>query len=139
MGAPIWDGDVLLGKTLPEAQALCPGKRFIVRETNGRFAEGEPRIVRARSSGFKDTDGNGYANLTSAASPLAALKNYPINYENAAGSGRTVVWTADNRPAEPVEPGKADPAKTGDMMVLFTAMTVLSGMGAAYVARKRED
>ena len=91
---------------------------------------------------FKDTDGNGYANLTSAASPLAALKNYPINYENAAGSGRTVVWTADNRPAEPVtpaEPGKADPAKTGDLMVLFTAMTVLSGMGAAYVARKRED
>ena len=91
---------------------------------------------------FKDTDGNGYANLTSAASPLAALKNYPINYENAAGSGRTVVWTADNRPAEPVtpaDPGKADPAKTGDMMVLFTAMTVLSGMGAAYVARKRED
>ena len=80
---------------------------------------------------FKDTDGNGYANLTSAASPLAALKNYPINYENAAGSGRTVVWTADNRPAEPVEPGKADPAKTGDMMVLFTAMTVLAGMGAA--------
>ena len=88
---------------------------------------------------FKDTDGNGYANLTSAASPLASFKNYPINYENAAGSGRTVVWTADNRPAEPVEPGKADPAKTGDMMVLFTAMTVLSGMGAAYVARKRED
>ena len=88
---------------------------------------------------FKDTDGNGVANITSAASPLAALKNYPINYENAAGSGRTVVWTADNRPAEPVEPGKADPAKTGDMMVLFTAMTVLSGMGAAYVARKRED
>ena len=91
---------------------------------------------------FKDTDGNGYANLTSAASPLAALKNYPINYENAAGSGRTVVWTADNRPAEPVtpaDPGKADPAKTGDMMVLFTAMTVLSGMGTAYVARKRED
>ena len=91
---------------------------------------------------FKDTDGNGYANLTSAASPLAALKNYPINYENAAGSGRTVVWTADNRPAEPVtpaEPGKADPAKTGDLMAFFTAMTVLSGMGAAYVARKRED
>ena len=91
---------------------------------------------------FKDTDGNGVANLTSAASPLASFKNYPINYENAAGSGRTVVWTADNRPAEPVtpaEPGKADPAKTGDMMVLFTAMTVLSGMGAAYVARKRED
>ena len=94
---------------------------------------------------FKDTDGNGYANLTSAASPLAALKNYPINYENAAGSGRTVVWTADNRPAEPVtpaepaDPGKAEPAKTGDMMVIFTAMTVLSGMGAAYVARKRED
>lgn len=91
---------------------------------------------------FKDTDGNGIANITSAASPLASFKNYPINYENAAGSGRTVVWTADNRPAEPVtpaEPGKADPAKTGDMMVLFTAMTVLSGMGAAYVARKRED
>ena len=91
---------------------------------------------------FKDTDGNGVANLTSAASPLASFKNYPINYENAAGSGRTVVWTADNRPAEPVtpaEPGKADPAKTGDLMVLFTAMTVLSGMGAAYVARKRED
>ena len=94
---------------------------------------------------FKDTDGNGYANLTSAASPLASFKNYPINYENAAGSGRTVVWTADNRPAEPVtpaepaDPGKAEPAKTGDMMVIFTAMTVLSGMGAAYVARKRED
>ena len=94
---------------------------------------------------FKDTDGNGVANITSAASPLAALKNYPINYENAAGSGRTVVWTADNRPAEPVtpaepaDPGKAEPAKTGDMMVIFTAMTVLSGMGAAYVARKRED
>ena len=94
---------------------------------------------------FKDTDGNGVANITSAASPLASLKNYPINYENAAGSGRTVVWTADNRPAEPVtpaepaDPGKAEPAKTGDMMVLFTAMTVLSGMGAAYVARKRED
>ena len=94
---------------------------------------------------FKDTDGNGVANITSAASPLASFKNYPINYENAAGSGRTVVWTADNRPAEPVtpaepaDPGKAEPAKTGDMMVLFTAMTVLSGMGAAYVARKRED
>lgn len=51
MRASIWDGDVLLGKTLPEAQALCPGKHFIVRETNGRFAEGEPRIVRARSLG----------------------------------------------------------------------------------------
>ena len=94
---------------------------------------------------FKDTDGNGVANITSAASPLASLKNYPINYENAAGSGRTVVWTADNRPAEPVtpaepaDPGKAEPAKTGDMMVIFTAMTVLSGMGAAYVTRKRED
>ena len=91
---------------------------------------------------FKDTDGNGVANITSAASPLASFKNYPINYENAAGSGRTVVWTADNRPAEPVtpaEPGKADPAKTGDLMAFFTAMTVLSGMGAAYVARKRED
>ena len=56
-----------------------------------------------------------------------------------------MVWTADNRPAEPVtpaepaDPGKAEPAKTGDMMVIFTAMTVLSGMGAAYVARKRED
>ena len=91
---------------------------------------------------FKDTDGNGVANISSAASPLASFKNYPINYENAAGSGRTVVWTADNRPAEPVtpaEPGKADPAKTGDLMAFFTAMTVLSGMGAAYVARKRED
>ena len=50
MRAPIRDGDVLLGKTLPEAQALCPGKHFIVRETNGKFAEGEPRIVRARCS-----------------------------------------------------------------------------------------
>ena len=91
---------------------------------------------------FKDTDGNGIANITSAASPLASFKNYPINYENAAGSGRTVVLTAADKPAEPVtpaDPGKADPAKTGDMMVLFTAMTVLSGMGAAYVARKRED
>lgn len=91
---------------------------------------------------FKDTDGNGIANITSAASPLASFKNYPINYENAAGSGRTVVRTAADKPAEPVtpaDPGKADPAKTGDMMVLFTAMTVLSGMGAAYVARKRED
>ena len=91
---------------------------------------------------FKDTDGNGVANITSAASPLAALKNYPINYENAAGSGRTVVWTAENKPAEPVtpvDPGKAEPAETGDMMVVFTAMTVLSGMGVAYVARKRED
>ena len=91
---------------------------------------------------FKDTDGNGVANITSAASPLAALKNYPINYENAAGSGRTVVWTAENKPAEPAapaDPGKAEPAETGDMMVIFTAMTVLSGMGAAYVARKRED
>ena len=91
---------------------------------------------------FKDTDGNGVANITSTASPLAALKNYPINYENAAGSGRTVVWTAENKPAEPVtpvDPGKAEPAETGDMMVVFTAMTVLSGMGVAYVARKRED
>ena len=91
---------------------------------------------------FKDTDGNGVANIASAASPLAALKNYPINYENAAGSGRTVVWTAENKPAEPVtpvDPGKAEPAETGDMMVVFTAMTVLSGMGVAYVARKRED
>ena len=91
---------------------------------------------------FKDTDGNGVANIASAASPLAALKNYPINYENAAGSGRTVVWTAENKPAEPAapaDPGKAEPAETGDMMVIFTAMTVLSGMGAAYVARKRED
>ena len=42
-------------------------------------------------------------------------------------------------PAAPADPGKAEPAETGDMMVIFTAMTVLSGMGAAYVARKRED
>ena len=56
--------DILIGKTLPEALKLCPGKHFIVKESNGRFAEGVPRIVRARftenavevvTSRFKET------------------------------------------------------------------------------------
>lgn len=40
----------LIGKTLPDAEKLCSGSRFLVKESNGRFAdpEGTPRIVRAR-------------------------------------------------------------------------------------------
>lgn len=34
---------------------------------------------------FKDTDGNGYADLASANSPLAAYKGYLLNYESANG------------------------------------------------------
>ncbi len=37
---------------------------------------------------FKDTDNDGYAEITSANSPLAALNGYQINYESATGAGR---------------------------------------------------
>lgn len=40
---------------------------------------------------FRDTDGNGLGNLSSANSPLASLNGYLLNYENYAGSGRIVI------------------------------------------------
>ena len=46
---------------------------------------------------FADTDGNGYANITSANSPLAAYDGYLLNYENAAGAGRITI--ADGKAA----------------------------------------
>lgn len=39
-------------------------------------------------SAFTDTDGDGYADLTSAGSPLKAYPQYPLCYEEPAGSGR---------------------------------------------------
>ncbi len=40
---------------------------------------------------FTDTDGNGYANITSAGSPLASYSGYLLNYESATGAGRIVL------------------------------------------------
>ena len=47
---------------------------------------------------FADTDGNGYADIASANSPLAAYDGYLLNYENAAGSGRITI--ADGKASE---------------------------------------
>ena len=43
----------LIGMTLPDARKLCSGTRFLVRETNGKFAkpDGTARIVRVRRQG----------------------------------------------------------------------------------------
>ena len=49
-------------------------------------------------SAFADTDGNGYADIASANSPLAAYDGYLLNYENAAGSGRITI--ADGKASE---------------------------------------
>ncbi|MCD7837940.1 MAG: fibronectin type III domain-containing protein, partial [Clostridiales bacterium] len=37
---------------------------------------------------FADSDGNGYANISTATSPLAAYEGYLLNYENSTGAGR---------------------------------------------------
>ena len=47
---------------------------------------------------FTDTDGNGYGNIASANSPLAAYEGYLLNYESMTGAGRIVI--ADGKIAE---------------------------------------
>ena len=47
---------------------------------------------------FADTDGNGYGNIASANSPLAAYEGYLLNYESMTGAGRIVI--ADGKIAE---------------------------------------
>lgn len=49
---------------------------------------------------FTDTDGDGYANIASANSPLAAYSGYVINYEDINGSGR--IYIAEGKDEEPV-------------------------------------
>ncbi len=44
---------------------------------------------------FKDTDGDGYPEITSANSPLASYEGYGINYENLRGAGRIKTADAD--------------------------------------------
>ncbi|MCD8147073.1 MAG: 5'-nucleotidase C-terminal domain-containing protein [Clostridiales bacterium] len=46
----------------------------------------------AYAQAFADSDGNGYANLSTATSPLAAYEGYLLNYENATGSGRISIY-----------------------------------------------
>ncbi len=49
----------------------------------------EDYLVSARYAGdFKDSDGDGLPDISSANSPLSAYKNYIINYENIRGAGR---------------------------------------------------
>lgn len=49
----------------------------------------EDYLASARYAGdFKDVDGDGKADISSATSPLAKYKNYKLNYENIGGAGR---------------------------------------------------
>ena len=59
----------------------------------------------AYAKAFTDTDGDGYAELSTANSPLAAYKGYLLNYENPEGAGRiTVVTESAAEPEVPTEP-----------------------------------
>lgn len=49
---------------------------------------------------FKDTDGNGLADLSTANSPLAAYEGYLLNYEDINGSGRISVIVPEEEPVE---------------------------------------
>ena len=52
----------------------------------------------AYMAAFTDEDGDGLGNITSANSPLAAYRNYLINYEDPAGSGRITAAEAAVQP-----------------------------------------
>ena len=74
---------------------------------------------------FKDSDNDGYAEITSANSPLASLKGYMINYESATGAGRIVI-------------GEQAP-KTGDSgVVIYMGLAMLALTGTAVIAKKKE-
>ena len=58
-------------------------------------------------SAFTDTDGNGYANISTETSPLASYEGYLLDYENASGSGRISI--ADGKTSEDTEDETAEP------------------------------
>ncbi len=45
----------------------------------------------AYAMSFADSDGNGYANISTQNSPLAAYDGYLLDYENIAGAGRIIL------------------------------------------------
>ncbi|MCD7844234.1 MAG: bifunctional metallophosphatase/5'-nucleotidase, partial [Clostridiales bacterium] len=46
----------------------------------------------AYAQAFADSDENGYANISTATSPLAAYEGYLLNYENSTGAGRISIY-----------------------------------------------
>ena len=56
---------------------------------------------------FTDTDGNGYANISTETSPLASYEGYLLDYENASGSGRISI--ADGKTSEDTEDETVEP------------------------------
>ncbi len=99
---------------------------------------------------FKDSDGDGYADISSANSPLASYQGYLLNYESATGAGRIRVLTSAADPVEPTEPTDTTPEttvpvdpsnpSTGDNEILICiSLLLVSAMGVAAIAcGKRE-
>lgn len=78
---------------------------------------------------FADTDGDGFADIASANSPLAAYKGYLLNYEAPTGAGRIKALTAGTEP-EPVDPTPAEPAGS-------TTYVVIAGDSLWKIAQKQ--
>lgn len=103
---------------------------------------------------FTDTDGNGYADIASANSPLASYSGYSINYEDAAGAGRiTVASGKEETPVSPEPTPETTPDSTDktdtdssatpqtgvdNNLILWSALLLSSAAGAVYVARRRK-
>ncbi len=54
----------------------------------------------AYAAAFADTDGDGYADLSSQASPLAAYSGYPLRYEAPGGAGRIQIPAPSAQPED---------------------------------------
>ncbi|MGN0985474.1 MAG: 5'-nucleotidase C-terminal domain-containing protein [Candidatus Enterenecus sp.] len=86
----------------------------------------------AYAQSFADTDGDGYPELATANSPLAAYEGYLMNYESSTGAGRITLVTAVEPEPEP-EPEPEEPEVTTYTVVkgdcLWTIAARLLGSG----------
>ncbi len=76
------------------------GTNYTLRNSGGGFAMFDDSVlvkdyltedymaIAAYAKAFADSDGDGYANISSANSPLASYTGYLLNYEDITGSGR---------------------------------------------------
>ena len=73
-------------RDLGDGFAMFDGAKLVIDYVSEDYL-----AMAAYVSAFTDTDGNGYANIASANSPLAAHENFLINYESETGAGRIAV------------------------------------------------